>query len=300
MTGQASTDDSPSTTTQAESRDALPIDALQAAVDQLPSSLRVEGAVVGVSSHGQTWRGAAGVDDTSTGTPMATDRRFRAASITKLYVDAVVLNLVDQGALSLDDHLDRWYPKFPNANDITIRMLMNHTAGVTTDWWLSPDLLQSALDNLGRTWTPGEVIELMAKREPVGPPGGPALYSNTGFILLGEIAAQVGAESIGALIEDRIIRPLDLQHTTFGFDNPPDLAHAYYDFQGNTIDATAMDTDGSVSKVPLMPFTLGGWRPGIRLQPPLLGEHSRDLLLQAGYSDEEFDALKSRGIVQGD
>ena len=58
--------------------------------------------------------------------------------------------------------------------------------------------------------------------------------------------------------------------------------------------------DGSVSKVPLMPFTLGGWRPGIRLQPPLLGEHSRDLLLRAGYSAEEIDALKSRGIVQGD
>ena len=247
MTGLDPIDDSSSTTSQTKSGDALPIDALQAAVGQLPGSLRVEGTVLGVSRHGQTWIGAAGVDDTATGTPMATDRRFRVASITKLYVDAVVLSLVDEGALSLDDRLGRWYPTFPNASDITVRMLMDHTAGVTTDWWLSPDLLQVALDNLGRTWKPSEVIDFMAKRPPVGPPGGPALYSNTGFILLGEIAAHVGGESIGALIEDRIIRPLGLQHTTFGFDNPPDLAHAYYDFQGHTIDVTAMPMQAMLS-----------------------------------------------------
>lgn len=241
------TPESSSTTIQTESRDALPIEALQATVDQLPASLRVEGTVLGVSRHGQTWIGAAGVDDTTTGTPMTSDRRFRVASITKLYVDAVILSLVDEGALSLGDHLDRWYPTFPNANGITIQMLMNHTAGVTTDWWLSPDLLQVALDDLSRTWTPSEVIELMGKRPPLAPPGGPALYSNTGFVLLGEIAAQVAGKSIGALIDDRIIRPLGLQHTTFEFDNPPDLAHGYYDFQGHTIDVTAMPMQAMLS-----------------------------------------------------
>jgi len=225
----------------------LPIDALQIAVGQLPASLGVERAVIGVSRGDHIWLGAAGVDDTATGRPMATDRHFRAASITKLYVDGVVLNLVDQGVLSLDDRLAQWYPTFPNADEITVRMLMSHTAGVTTDWWLSPDLIQLALDDLGRTWTPSEVIELMAKRDPAGPPGGPALYSNTGFVLLGEIAAAVGGDSIGGLIEDRIITPLGLAHTSFGFENPPDLAHAYFDFQGHTIDVTAMPMQAMLS-----------------------------------------------------
>ena len=58
--------------------------------------------------------------------------------------------------------------------------------------------------------------------------------------------------------------------------------------------------DGSTSKVPLMPFTLGGRRLGIRLQPPLLGEHSSDLLRQAGYSTEEINALKARRIIKTD
>ena len=49
--------------------------------------------------------------------------------------------------------------------------------------------------------------------------------------------------------------------------------------------------DGSASKVPLLPITLGGQRPGLRLQPPLAGEHTRELLGQVGYSAEQIDAL---------
>jgi len=58
--------------------------------------------------------------------------------------------------------------------------------------------------------------------------------------------------------------------------------------------------DGSQSKVPLMPFTIGGERPGIRLQPPLLGEHTRVLLQEVGYSDAEIDRLKIQNITAGD
>ena len=55
--------------------------------------------------------------------------------------------------------------------------------------------------------------------------------------------------------------------------------------------------DGSMSKVPLMPFTLGGQRPGIRLQPPTLGEHTRSLLHEVGYSAEQIDTLVQQHIT---
>lgn len=58
--------------------------------------------------------------------------------------------------------------------------------------------------------------------------------------------------------------------------------------------------DGSTSKVPLMPFTLGGERPGIRIQPPLLGEHTNALLKEVGYSDAQIAELKTQNIATGD
>lgn len=54
--------------------------------------------------------------------------------------------------------------------------------------------------------------------------------------------------------------------------------------------------DGSQSKVPLMPFMLGGRRPGIRLQPPLLGEHSRELLQEMGYGEDAIQAFQSAQV----
>jgi crotonobetainyl-CoA:carnitine CoA-transferase CaiB-like acyl-CoA transferase len=56
--------------------------------------------------------------------------------------------------------------------------------------------------------------------------------------------------------------------------------------------------DGSESMVPLMPFTLGGERLGIHHQPPLIGEHTDELLRQAGYSDARIAELKARAIVR--
>ena len=229
-----------STTTTTTPTAELPEDSLQAIVDELPEALRVPGVVVGVSNARSSWLGAAGIDDVSAVSPMTPTRRFRAASITKLFTITVVMGMVEDGRLSLDDRLSTWFPSFPNAADITVRMLLAHTAGVNTDWWDHEDILDVTLADLGKTWTPAEVIDLIAQRPPAGPPGGASLYSNTGYILLGEIAAAVGGAPIGTLIERTVIEPLRLAHTTYQFDNPPHLAHAYYDFAGETIDTGTM------------------------------------------------------------
>jgi len=57
--------------------------------------------------------------------------------------------------------------------------------------------------------------------------------------------------------------------------------------------------DGHMAKVPLAPFTLGGQRPGIRLQPPRIGEHGDELLREVGYSEPEIAALRAAGATSG-
>jgi crotonobetainyl-CoA:carnitine CoA-transferase CaiB-like acyl-CoA transferase len=57
--------------------------------------------------------------------------------------------------------------------------------------------------------------------------------------------------------------------------------------------------DGHMAKVPLAPFTLGGQRPGIRLQPPRIGEHGDELLREVGYSEPEIAALRAVGATSG-
>ena len=219
----------------------LPAERLQAITDAVPAALHVPGVAVAVSVGDQPpWIGAAGIEDTATGTPMRTDRRFRMASITKLFTARVIFDMIDRGELHLDDRLATWFPAFPNADQITIHMLLSHTGGITTDWWLDPDILKLATTNLERVWIPYEVIAELTKRPPAGPPGGPVLYSNIDFILLGEIAAKVGAAPIGTLIEQRILQPLRLDHTTYQNDNAPALAHAYNSFTGQTLDVGAL------------------------------------------------------------
>ncbi len=58
--------------------------------------------------------------------------------------------------------------------------------------------------------------------------------------------------------------------------------------------------DGSTSKVPLLPLMLGGARPGIRLQPPTIGEHTNALLSEVGYSAAQIEALKGQHVAAGD
>ena len=112
------------------------------------------GVVVAVSVRGEIWTGAAGIEDTTTGAAMRADRRFRAASITKLFTARVIVGMVERGELGIDDTISEWFPTFPNAERITIRMLLSHTGGVTTDWWLQPELLELATADLAREWNP--------------------------------------------------------------------------------------------------------------------------------------------------
>ncbi|MGH3385454.1 MAG: serine hydrolase domain-containing protein [Nocardioidaceae bacterium] len=166
--------------------------------------------------HG-TWRGTSGVAELGKTREVPHRGRFRAGSITKTFLSTVVLQLVGEGRLRLDDTVEEWLPgAVPDGDRITVRQLLNHTSGVyDVLWTLTLPPSPEFLDNRWRTWTAAELVQRAVANPPTfEPPGSDFAYSNTNYLLLGQIVEQVTGRAYGEEIERRIIRPLRLSGTS--------------------------------------------------------------------------------------
>ena len=83
---------------------------------------------------------------------------FRIASITKTYTGTLVLQLVDEGKLTLDDTIDKYVSGIPDGDKITMRMLLNHTSGIY-DCDDDPGLNETILADPLKQWTPQEMVQ---------------------------------------------------------------------------------------------------------------------------------------------
>jgi D-alanyl-D-alanine carboxypeptidase len=155
---------------------------------------------------------ASGTAERGGGTPVTPDSQFRVASITKMFVATVVLQLVQERRLGLDDPLARHVPGFPGGDRITIRQLLNHTSGVP-DYGRTAHFGERLLADRQRRWHPDEVLALVRGARPDFAPGTDYSYSNTGYVLLGRVIDAVTGSTWAAEIRRRILDPLALRHT---------------------------------------------------------------------------------------
>jgi D-alanyl-D-alanine carboxypeptidase len=148
-----------------------------------------------------------------------------------------VLQLVEEGRLTLEAPLSRWLPSFPNIdNRITVRQLLNHTGGVFT-YNHHPEAWNALLfGNPNRVWSPEEIFAdfLLA---PYFPPGGGWRYSNTGYLLLGRIIESATGSSISTQLRTRFLDPLGLNDTYLMYEEPvsKDIAHCWHDFAADGV-----------------------------------------------------------------
>jgi D-alanyl-D-alanine carboxypeptidase len=208
---------------------------LQQAVERLADRRRLAHAVVGVATLDGSfrWEGAAGTADAS-GTPMTADHPWFVASVTKLYIATVVLQLHERGMVDLDEPMLTYLGErarglhriggVDHTPSVTVRHLLGHTSGL-------PDYLEdrpkggeswyrSISRGEDRAWTLDEAIarardELTPRFAPRDLSGEKvrARYSDTGFqLLIGVVEAATGSRFEQVLI-DQILRPLDLTHT---------------------------------------------------------------------------------------
>lgn len=179
------------------------------------------GCAVGVSQHGQVLVNRAyGMADLKRGVALMPESVFDIGSVTKQFIAASVLLLVDEERLSLSDDVHKYIPELPDyGHNITIDHLLTHTSGIR-DWvWLSQvtggkeDVLTLILRQRSLNFTPGEEWA----------------YSNSGYELLREIVARVSGQTLAEFMRGRLFEPLGMSSTRYARDarKVPNHALAY-------------------------------------------------------------------------
>jgi CubicO group peptidase (beta-lactamase class C family) len=136
---------------------------------------------------------------------------FAIGSLTKMFTAVAVLQLVESGKIGLDTPIARWFPRFPHASDITIRMLLTHRSGI-------PDYLPRAIRTglVARPTSPAQIVERAATWTPDFAPGTDWNYSNTGYLLAGLIVESVSGESLANYERSHIFAPAGMRATAIG------------------------------------------------------------------------------------
>lgn len=202
---------------------------LQSDVNALRDAGNV-GVIAESNDRGQVTTAKAGVAQVGTTTPVPDGAHYRAGSITKTFVAATVLHLVGEGRLSLDDTVDRWLPGVVNRNGndgtkITVRMLLQHTSGLF-DYDSDPRFTDTLITAEGfyanryRHYDPADLINMALDHPPNFAPGASWDYTNTGYIVIGEIIRSVTGNTWDVELTNRILRPQGLTETYIPGDDP--------------------------------------------------------------------------------
>jgi D-alanyl-D-alanine carboxypeptidase len=213
--------------------------ALQSALDRWRSKADVPATVLAVSSSDGIWLGASGTPERGGTVGITTNARFRVASITKVFVAVTLLQLVEERRLGLDDVVRHYLPD-SEVGAVTIRQLLNHTSGIP-DYSMSDDFTAGLLNHRERRWTAAELLALVKDKEPDFAPGTDYAYSNTDYIVLGEVIKKVSGRTWAQEVRRRILDPLNLDSTYIAGAEPAQEAvvPGYFD----------SDNDGDVENV---------------------------------------------------
>lgn len=152
--------------------------------------------------------------------------KFRIGSITKTFTAVSILQLIQQGQLSLDDPISKYYPDQKDEDKISIRHLLTHTSGIPNytddprmfEWSVQPS-------------PPEKLIERFSQHELEFSPGEKYKYSNSGYVLLGSLIEQISGQTYEVYLKENIFEPLGMKDS--GVDHPScilDLRAAGYHF----------------------------------------------------------------------
>ncbi|HZM87708.1 MAG TPA: serine hydrolase domain-containing protein [Blastocatellia bacterium] len=192
---------------------------LQAKFNELHKTASFPGATIGfVLPDGRSGSVSVGLADTENRIALKPADRMLAGSIGKTYVSAITLQAVQEGKLDLDAKIERWlgseswFPRLPNAKDITLRMLMNHSSGIP-EHVLNKDFIAALKKDPDRVWKPHELIAYILDAKPLFAAGQGWSYADTNYILVGMIFERVTKKTVYGEVARRILKPFKLERT---------------------------------------------------------------------------------------
>lgn len=193
--------------------------ALQLKLDEWHKAGSFPGATLGVVlANGESIGLAVGFSDRESKTPMKPNDRMLAGSVGKTFAAATALQLIKEGKIGLDDKIEKylgrepWFSRLPNAKDITVRQLMNHTSGLVR-YEFKEQFTKDLTANPEKVWKPAELVAYLLDEKPPFEAGKGWDYSDTNYIVLGMIIEKVTGRRFYDEADKRLIKPLKLTDT---------------------------------------------------------------------------------------
>jgi CubicO group peptidase (beta-lactamase class C family) len=205
-------------------------DPIAAAADAVAAKLiagkHVPGAAIGVSRGGTVvFERGYGYADVAKRIPVTVDTRFEIGSVTKQFTAACIMQLVEAGKLSLDDHLGTFVSDYFIGRGVTVRQLLAQQSGIP-EYLEGPDAVTAAGSQ------PATYATLLARVSATPlefAPGTRYKYSNTNYILLGRIVEVASGEPYERYVREHIFAPAGMTQSAFISDESsiPPMAKAY-------------------------------------------------------------------------
>jgi len=256
------------------------IERINAVVEEAMAATPIAGVSVAVEHHGDLLllRGYGSADLENT-IPVNPETVFRVGSITKQFTALAILQLVEEGSISLQDEITRFLPDYPTqGHTITIHHLLTHTSGITSFTALEDYPRLQRLD-----LTDEELVARFANEPFDFAPGEKWQYSNSGYYLLGMIIEKVSGEPYREYVRNHIFRPLGMIGSMYC--DPvalvPNRAHGYDVVDGRLVNSEpiSMDPPGAAGGLCSAPLDLVRWQHALD-QNLLISAASREIMLQ--------------------
>lgn len=177
------------------------------------------GAALGIFKDGRIiYARGYGIANLEYALPWSPQNPSRIGSISKQFVGMCIAILAEQGKLSLDDDIRKFFPDWPEYNGpITLKHLLHHTSGVRE--YLTLVNLIGKPEGSGYVYTPNELVRTLSRQKELNfKPGEMYSYSNSGYFLLSEIVSRVSGMKTSAFAKKYIFAPLGMNSTHFHDD----------------------------------------------------------------------------------